>query len=224
MSSLTSPKNTFKIAILLLLLTISIEQTIVIRNLGCKQYSSQGICADCSVRYYLDSGNICQPVNPNCNTYNTTTGGCLTCYPGFGLIEDTCLPGIVSGNFDPNCNTFNGNTCAKCSSGFFLNPSGKCQTVSPSCKTFDASSGACLSCFAGYEISNGSCLVSKTQTTLPNCNQIDLTNGKCAKCSFGYYFDQQGNCQQADPNCKTFEASQLVCTACYSGYSLNSNS
>lgn len=194
----------------------------IIRNLGCKTYSS-GVCSTCAVRYYLDSNNICQPVNPNCNTYNTTNGACLSCYPGFGLIEDTCLPGLVSSSFDPNCNTFKGDSCIKCSLKYYLNSNGKCKAVDPSCKTFDNTNGNCLSCFAGFEVSNGSCLVSKIKATISNCNQVDLTTGKCAKCSFGYYFDQQGNCNQADPNCKTFDAIQLQCTACYSGYSLNGN-
>jgi hypothetical protein len=223
MPSLNSSQIALKLAILLLCSAACFSQTIVIRNIGCKSYTPSGVCSACSTRYYLDAAAICQPVNPNCNTYNSSTGGCLSCYSGFGLIEDTCLPGIVSNSFDPNCNTFNGSLCLKCSSGFFLNPSGKCQGVDPSCKSFDQNSGACLSCFAGYELTNGSCIVGKTQTTIPNCNQIDLTTGSCAKCSFGYFFDQQGNCQQADPNCKSFDSLRFVCAACYDGYSLNSS-
>lgn len=203
---------------------LSSTQTIVIRNIGCKSYNAQGVCNNCSLRYYLDPANICQPVNPNCNTYNPSTGACLSCYSGFGLIEDTCLPGLVSGNFDPNCNTFNGDLCVKCSVGFFLNSNGKCQGTDPSCKTFNPSNGACLTCFAGFEVSNGTCIISKTQAAIPNCNQVDLSSGKCTKCSFGYFFDQQGNCQQADPNCKSFDSIRFICTACYDGYSLNNAS
>lgn len=133
-----------------LLMVLTTQQAIVIRNIGCKTYDSNGVCTACSTRYYLDAGKICQPVNPNCDTYDTVTGGCLSCYPGFGLIENTCLPGIVSSSFDPNCNTFNGSLCAKCSNGFFLNAQGKCQGVDPTCKTFNTSTGECLSCFSGY--------------------------------------------------------------------------
>jgi hypothetical protein len=150
MASQNLRSNGLKIIFFALFFAVSLQQSIVIRNLGCKSYNPQGVCITCSTRYYLDSGNICQPVNPNCNTYDLVTGGCLSCYPGFGLIEDTCLPGIVSNSFDPNCNTFNGSLCAKCSSGFFLNTAGKCQGVDPTCKSFDPTNGACLSCFAGY--------------------------------------------------------------------------
>lgn len=138
-----------KLGTVSLLLTLACTQAVTIRNMGCKTYAA-GVCTGCSNRYYLDSQNICQPVNPNCNTYNDKTGGCLTCYPGFGLIEDTCLPGIVTNAFDPNCNSFKGNDCIKCSKGYFLNSNAKCQAVNPACKTYDITNGACTSCFSGY--------------------------------------------------------------------------
>ena len=178
--------------------------------MGCKSYTA-GVCTGCSTRYYLDSQQICQPVNPNCNTYNDKTGGCLSCYPGFGLIEDTCLPGIVTNAFDPNCNSFKGNDCIKCSKGYFLNSNAKCQAVNPACKTYDINNGACTSCFSGYEVALGGCVISTVQSSIPNCNQIDSGSGKCVKCSFGYYFDVNGNCLQADPNCKTFNVQFYQC-------------
>lgn len=221
MLSPNPPEKGLKIAALAFLLVLTVQQSIVIRNIGCKTYE-KGRCVACSTRYYLDAENICQPVNPNCNAYNITNGACLSCYAGFGLIEDTCLPGIFANSFDPNCNTFNGDTCVKCSLGFFLN-AGKCQGVDPTCKSFDQNNGTCLSCFAGYELSNGSCVVARTQFAIPNCNQIDIASGRCIKCSAGYFFDRNGNCQQADPSCKNFDASNLVCKACYDGYELNAN-
>ena len=139
MKQIVQPKDALKLFIFMLMLTISSQQ-VVYRNLGCKTYSG-GVCTACSVRYYLDSANICQPVNPNCNTYDSKTGGCPSCYPGFGLIEDTCLPGIVTSSFDPNCHKFEGDKCAKCSNGFYSNSNGKCQAVDPSCKTFNESNG-----------------------------------------------------------------------------------
>jgi len=220
-SSLRS--NISILLLLAVLMTLSFSQTIVIRNIGCKSSNTLGVCIACATRYYLDSQNICQPVNPNCNTYDSLNGACLTCYPGFGIIENTCLPGIVSSNFDPNCNTFNGSACAKCSSGFFLNAQGKCQNVNPACKTYDNGNGLCTSCFSGYEVQNGNCAVSLNANTIANCNQIDQLSGKCVKCSFGYYFDQNGNCKQADPNCKSFDSLLEKCIDCYPGYTLDLN-
>jgi len=215
--------NTKPIVSLLALLYLVQMQSIVIRNIGCKTYDANSTCIDCSTRYYLDNNTICQPVNPNCNTYDNKSGACLTCYPGFGLIEDTCLPGIATGTFDPNCNTFNGSTCVSCSKSYYLSSSGKCTAVNPSCNTYDPTNGNCTSCFAGYQVLNGNCVISVTQPTIANCNSIDSQTGKCTKCSFGYYFDANGNCAQQNPNCKTFNTIIYACTECYSGYDLVNN-
>jgi hypothetical protein len=77
-----------------LLLWSALSQSVILRNPGCNSYDQQGICKSCSTRFYKDQNNICQPVNPNCRTYDEMNGDCLSCYPGFGLLEGTCLPGI----------------------------------------------------------------------------------------------------------------------------------
>lgn len=199
--------------LLLLLLSIQIihTQVVTIRNLGCKTYNANKQCVECATRYYLDINAICQPVNPNCNTYNNKTGACLSCYPGFGIIEDTCLPGIITSNFDPNCNTFSGSDCAVCSKNYYLSTSGRCQAVNPSCNTFNPSNGNCTSCFAGYEIKDGNCVIGQSQPTIANCNSIDSKTGKCFKCSFGFYFDSNRICVQKNPSCKTFDDVNTLC-------------
>jgi hypothetical protein len=170
----------------------------------------------------LDKDKICQPVNPNCNTYNENTGACLSCYPGFGLLESTCLPGIISKSVDPNCNKYEGNNCVKCSFGFYLNKaSNLCTILNPLCKTSDVDTGACKSCYPGYEIQGNGCAKSILSSAIPNCNQIDSDTGKCKKCSSGYYFDKNDNCIQSDPSCLEFNYSLRLCVKCYPGYSLN---
>jgi hypothetical protein len=212
----------FWLTIFLLLATAHL-QSIVIRNIGCKTFDLQQQCIECSTRYYLDSARICQPVNPNCNDYNKTTGACITCYPGFGLIEDTCLPGIVANTFDVNCNEFKGNECVKCSSGFFKGVDGKCKRVDPSCRTYNPNNGQCTGCYSGYEVKGGLCVMAQSSPTIANCNEIDIATGLCKKCSFGYYFDAFGNCVQKDPNCKTFDTISQKCTECYPGHDLKGN-
>ena len=142
----------------------------------------------------------------------------MSCYPGFGIVEDTCLPGVSTSQYDPNCNTFDGNICTKCSKGFYLGQDSKCKRVNPSCKTYNPSNGFCTSCYAGYEVSNGLCVVGKSQPVTANCNEIDPITNLCVKCSFGYYFDSFGNCVQQSPNCKTFDTAGRVCVQCYPGY------
>lgn len=213
----------FHSLLLLLLATAIVSQTVTIRNLGCKTYNEHQVCVECSTRFYLDSSAICQPVNPNCKTYNPSNGACLSCYPGFGIVEDTCLPGAATKSYDPNCNTFDGSACVKCSKGYFLGSSGKCTAVSPSCNTYNPSNGDCTSCFAGYAVEKGKCVLSAADAAVANCNQIDPLTGICLKCSKGYYFDYNGNCAQENPNCKTFDVFLKLCTECYPGYVINSD-
>lgn len=98
----------FSILLLCGLLLINLISTsVIVRNPGCNAYDDQGVCKSCSVRFYKDANNICQPVNPNCNTYDVITGDCLSCYAGWGLLEGTCLPGLTdTASLDPNCNKF----------------------------------------------------------------------------------------------------------------------
>lgn len=110
----------FTLCLILIILGAN-SQNIIIRNPGCNAFNSQGTCTGCSTRYYMDSTNICQPVNTNCNTYDQISGDCLSCYPGWGLIEGTCLPGLVTPVSDPNCHTFVNNTCTQCSYGYYFN-------------------------------------------------------------------------------------------------------
>ncbi len=206
--------NSIKFLWLLVLLALLSEtqQQVIIKNIGCKTSNPAGVCVECSDRYYLDSGAICQPVNTNCKTYNTQTGACLSCYPGFGIVETTCLPGVSTSSYDPNCNQFNGSLCIKCSEGYYHPTSGPCTQINPSCKTADSTSGHCTSCFPGFTVQNGLCLVGSTVSVVSNCNQLDSVTGKCLKCSFGFYFDSFGVCVAQDTNCKNFSTVFLACT------------
>lgn len=85
-------KKNILILLLSLLFVTAYTGKVIILNPGCKQFDSSGKCAACSTRFYKDKEGICQPVNPNCRDYNPTNGACTSCYDGFSIIEDTCLP------------------------------------------------------------------------------------------------------------------------------------
>ena len=180
-------KKTSTLLLIVLLIGLAVSQQFTIKNIGCNNFDSNGNCLSCTTKFYKDSNGICQPVNPNCNTYSQANADCLTCYSGYGLKEGTCLPGISS-VYDQNCNTFQGSICVKCSSGYYLGPKGQCTQANSLCLTFDNQNGACLSCSSGFSLSYGKCSQSTSTTAYsdPNCNQFD-NNGNCQKCSYGYY-------------------------------------
>lgn len=84
------------------------------------------------------------------------------------------------------------------------------------CKTFDRENGNCLSCYTGYEVADGTCIVSKTAD--PFCKKVDQS-GKCAFCFQGY-ISIKGKCTQQNPLCKSIDKDTGGCTSCWPGYSL----
>ena len=126
----------FTAAFILGLLAIAHAQNVIILNRGCKTFDAAGACVECSTRYYRDDEGICQPVNPNCFTYDMSNGACTSCYPGFVPIEDTCLPEALFPSetpTDPFCNKFEGSKCVKCAFGYYFKE-GLCTQADPNCR------------------------------------------------------------------------------------------
>jgi proprotein convertase subtilisin/kexin type 5 len=69
---------------------------------NCRQFNSTN-CLICSLGFFLDTTGKCRQVSPLCKIFNTTTGFCLGCYPGYSLSKGNCLvnSGLIS--VDPNC-------------------------------------------------------------------------------------------------------------------------
>lgn len=60
--------------------------------------------------------------------------------------------------------------CLECSQGSYVNSTGSCQAVNPLCRTYNFSTGDCLSCYQGYSLLNGTCKISSND---PNCKTIN---------------------------------------------------
>lgn len=78
--------------LLVALAAVAHAGNLIVLNPGCRQFDASGVCAACSNRYYKDGEGICQPVSNNCRTYKSDNGACTSCYDGFSIVEDTCLP------------------------------------------------------------------------------------------------------------------------------------
>lgn len=191
-----------------------------------------GICYACIDRYYLQNGQ-CYQVNPGCNNYNPQNGNCNDCRAGYILQGVTCVvqpvnpvnPGGTGGtgltNSDPNCLQYVSGVCRMCSQRYYVSPNTRtCVPVNPLCNEYN-SSGECTSCYSGYTVSGGQCII--TQARDPNCRTP--VGNACQSCYAGYFYSSSaGLCKLLNPLCKTSNASTGACTSCYPGYNLDNGS
>ena len=126
------------------------------------------ICRKCAKGSYFDPQGICVVVDPNCKEVDGNV--CLSCYNGYTLDDNVCVKSTVEETADALCAEWLGEICAKCSEGTFMGENGKCNVVSPLCKTFDEMTGACLSCYQGFNIEGTACVESAAkEVSDPNC-------------------------------------------------------
>lgn len=74
-----------------------------------------------------------------------------------------------------------------------------------------------MSCFEGYALLKGACIISVPSNSDVNCK--DISKGSCLECYKGYYVNSSGACVRNNLVCKTIDKSGF-CLSCYSGYKL----
>jgi len=192
-------------------------------DLGCALWNTNSnVCLQCSQRYYFN-GNKCAPVNDQCNTFDSSTGRCTTCYNGYDLqLDGTCqLSTKNTAPSDAGCGTWDwkNQKCLECSNNWVFNGSGVCVPVSDQCNTFDRL-GNCFSCYLGYNLVAGKCVLAPIQNpTDAGCGTWDWKNQKCLQCSNNWVFNNNGVCVPVSDQCNTFDISGN-CVSCYLGYNL----
>ena len=194
---------------------------IAFQDPNCQQFDpTKTTCLNCSARFFPDSNGKCKQVNPLCKTASNINGNCLSCYPGYVLQGTICALGS-STNSDVNCAAFVNGVCTNCSQGFYPGAQGKCTQFNPLCRNSNKLTGACLSCYPGYDLSNNNCIIGSSNSGNgdPNCKGTS-NNGRCTGCYQGYYLSVQNNCVRRDPLCKDYTPAQDQCTSCYEGYTL----
>lgn len=115
-------------------------------------------------------------------------------------------------------------TCLTCYNGFYYNVNTKaCVIGNANCKTSNSSNGLCLTCFDGYQLGGGNCVLASSVINNVGsnvyCTQFNGT--ACVKCMNRYYV-KDNTCYSIDPNCLTYNATTGYCLTCYSGYSVSS--
>lgn len=119
---------------------------------GCKTWDKD-LCTQCSDGFYFNKNGVCCEVPTLCSQFNRAEGICLACYQGYTIVDNCCK----LAEQDTGCALWNGNVCEKCSKGWFKK-NGVCTPVSDQCHTWNEQ-GSCLTCFNGYVLSNGACVV-----------------------------------------------------------------
>lgn len=139
------------------------------------------------------------------------------------MVGTTCVVGSGStGSGDPNCKkTDNNQRCQECYSGYFLSPQATCLRLDPLCKTYTPTQIACASCYSGYDLYQGQCVI---PSKVPNSNSdpycIAVQNGQCLNCASGFYLGPEKKCLALNPLCKTSDMTNGYCKDCYPGYLL----
>jgi len=128
-------------------------------------------------RTYFNHG-VCSPVDSNCDQFEITNGTCYLCYSNTYLdpVSTVCM-------FNQTCNP----------ATQYKARDGTCVTGNVNCTSFDQSTGACLSCQAGFDLNNQTCCrhdsyidTSECKVFLQqNCASFSNVTG-CATCATNY--------------------------------------
>lgn len=85
---------------------------------------------------------------------------------------------------------------------------GSCTKTSDLCRTAD-SNGLCTSCYGGYTLVSGDCMVPTNND--PNCNQ--KSGAICLNCMDRYYL-LNNVCTKLTRNCAIYDPSTGFCMSC----------
>ena len=125
---------------------------------GCKTWKD-GFCVECSGGFIFNKNGVCCEVDRHCEIFNRDVGVCEQCYNGYHLdANGTCKAHAPTDPARAGCAEWVNNVCQACSAKHFFDSNGICQAVSPQCREWNTD-GTCTSCYFGYKIDNGACVV-----------------------------------------------------------------
>jgi len=174
----------------------------------------------------MNGQKICVLITDQCKSYDDVWGNCTSCFKGYDLVNGNCE--VSASNTakpsDLGCASWDWDNqiCLTCSKNWVFNANKTCVPVSDQCKTISTNSGLCISCFKGYDLIQGNCVLSVSKNAKPSdsgCASWDWDNQVCLQCSKNWVFSSNGACVPVSDQCNTFDASGS-CTSCFKGYDL----
>lgn len=200
---------------------------------NCMSYNLiTGICIQCNLGFELNRTTAqcfipIPPQTPQGGSGNTGISGTGTSGSSTSTSTSTSTTSVtISGGGgpaagtqrDPNCLKYVNNVCTDCSNRYYFGNNNKCVPVNPLCKDY-TSNGACTSCYPGYQVSGGTCILSGASKD-PFCKNYNV-GGICTACYAGYFYNQAAAaCKPMNPLCKTSNIVDGSCTNCFPGYTL----
>lgn len=172
---------------------------------------------ECFQGYTIVKGK-CEQRDDLCANFSQIQNKCLSCYAGYNLnSESKCVvtPIGTTGIEDINCIKIQGKECIKCADGYYLNPQKKCQQANPQCRSISVD-GKCTSCYQGFDLKAGDCIIPSIQLVLPFCETY-ASNGECSKCLDRYYL-QNGSCKDVSILCGNYDMGTGDCLSCTSPF------
>jgi hypothetical protein len=194
---------------------------------GCKTWQN-GSCVECSGGYIFNKNGVCCLIDLNCKIFNRAVGVCENCYTGFYAdANGTCTARAPTDPALSGCADWLDNVCQSCAAKHFKNAQGSCVPVNDQCREWNTTTGQCTSCYFGYALSNGTCVLDAGALAAqvvanPLCN--NFTNTGCVSCADRAVFDSKGICKAVDTQCNTWDKADGLCLSCYQGYNLQNGS
>ena len=108
--------------------------------------------------------------------------------------------------------------CVQCAPrAYSLN--GKCTAINTLCATWENTMGMCTSCYSGYLLQGGACILNNQAV---NSNPLcQIFNGSvCLKCATRAYFANNGVCVGVSDTCNGYNIENGQCSSCYNGWVL----
>jgi len=187
---------------------------------GCKVWSEDS-CLQCSDRFFFNKNGVCCEVQGTCQQFNSKEGVCERCYEGYIVENGKC---VKQDNATPDhlgCALWNKGVCSQCSKRWYFNAQNVCTPISDLCSSWK-DNGECSSCYYGYLVQNGACVVDNDLSVVPNSNLLcRIWKGKvCAECSDRTFFNKNGVCTSVSSQCNSFDKSTGDCLTCFKGYDI----
>jgi hypothetical protein len=112
--------------------------------------------------------------------------------------------------------------CIRCSIGYVFLSNGFCGSVDSNCKSYSESTGLCTSCYMGFNLVGGNCILGDDKNSAIDPNCAAFAAGACVRCSKNFYFGVNGACLAVNPLCQTFDPTNGNCLSCYQSYTISS--